>query len=74
MTARRTAVISSPFSGVFAVNAAAPGRRRGHVIYSGVSAVAAVATAVVLRPGPSADLPATFAESASSSLIGHYGR
>jgi hypothetical protein len=32
------AVISSPIFDVFAVNAAAPGPRRGHVIYSGVSA------------------------------------
>ena len=35
-------VISSPNWGVFAVTAAAPGPRRGHVIYSGVLAVAAV--------------------------------
>jgi hypothetical protein len=33
--------------GVFAVNAAGPGLRRGHVIYSGVLAVAAVAAVVV---------------------------
>ena len=45
--ARVTAVISSPFLGAFAVTAAGPGLRRGHVIYSGVSAVAAVAAAVV---------------------------
>ena len=35
-------VISSPFLGVFAVTAAGPGPRRGHVIYSGVLAAAAV--------------------------------
>ena len=45
--ARVTAVISSPISGVFAVTAAGPGLRRGHVIYSGVFAVAAVTAAGV---------------------------
>ena len=60
--------------GVLAVTAAGPGLRRGHVIYSDVSAVAAVAAAVAGCPGPSAGWPATFAESTSSSLIGHYGK
>jgi len=45
--AHSPAVISSPHLGVFAVNAAGPGLRRGHVIYSGVFAVAAVAAVVV---------------------------
>jgi hypothetical protein len=45
--AARTAVISSPNLGVFAVTAAGPGLRRGHVICSGVIAVAAVAAAGV---------------------------
>src|SRR5690242_730101 len=44
-TARVAAVISSPHLGVFAVIAAGPGPRRGHVIYSGVFAVAAVTAA-----------------------------
>jgi hypothetical protein len=34
--ARPAAVISSPSFGVFAVNTAGPGPRRGHVIYSSV--------------------------------------
>ena len=55
--ARRSAVISSPNLGVFAVTAAAFEPRRGHVIYSGVLAVTAVVTAVVSRPGPSVGLP-----------------
>ena len=42
-----TLVISSPNLGVFAVIAAGPGLRRGHVIYSGVSAVGAVAAVVI---------------------------
>ena len=46
-SARVAAVISSPNLGVFAVTAAGPRLRRGHVIYSDVSAVAAVAAAVV---------------------------
>ncbi len=40
--ARSAAVISSPNLGVLAVAAAGPGLRRGHVIYSGVFAVAGV--------------------------------
>jgi hypothetical protein len=43
--ARVTAVISSPFLGVFSVIAAGPGLRRGRVICSGVLAVAAVTAA-----------------------------
>src|SRR5207253_9718608 len=46
-TARVAAVISSPDSGVFAVTAAGPEPRRGHVIRSGVVAVAAVTAAGV---------------------------
>jgi hypothetical protein len=42
-----TLVISSPDSGVFAVTAAGPEPRRGHVICSGVVAVAAVTAAGV---------------------------
>jgi hypothetical protein len=38
ITARRAAVISSPIFDVFAVYAAGLGLRRGHIIYSGVSA------------------------------------
>jgi hypothetical protein len=45
--ARRAAVISSPDLGVFAVTAAGPEPRRGHVICSGVFAVAAVTAADV---------------------------
>jgi hypothetical protein len=55
--ARGAAVISSPDLGVFAVTAAGPGSRRGHVICSGVLAVAAVAAAGISCPGPSAALP-----------------
>lgn len=44
-------VISSPILGVFAVAAAGPEPRRGHVICSGVFAVAAVTAAGVLLPG-----------------------
>src|SRR6266568_4873307 len=51
--ARVPAVISSRDLGVFAVNAAGPGLRRGHVIYSGVLAVAAVAAVVVSWRWPS---------------------
>ena len=51
-----TVIISSLNLGVFAVTAAAPGLRRGHVIYSGVLAVAAVVTAVVSGRGPSVSL------------------
>jgi hypothetical protein len=47
-----TAVISSPDLGVFAVTAAAPGLRRGHIICSGVLAVAAVTAVGVSCPGP----------------------
>ena len=42
--------ISSPHLGVFAVIAAGPGSRRGHAIYSGVFAVAAVTAAGVPCP------------------------
>src|SRR5262249_60573210 len=52
-SAHIAAVISSPDLGVFAVTAAGSGLRRGHVIYSGVFAVAAVAAAVVCGCCPS---------------------
>src|SRR5262249_15607900 len=51
--ARRAAVISTPDLGVFAVSAAGSGLRRGHVIYSGVFAVAAVWGAVASCSCPS---------------------
>jgi hypothetical protein len=72
--ARVAAVISSPDLGVFAVTAAGPGPRRGHVICSGVFAVAAVAAAGISCPGHPPACPATFAQRTSSSLIGHYGK
>jgi hypothetical protein len=56
------AVISSPISGVFAVTAAGPGLRRGHVIYSGVFAVAAVTAAGVPCLVRSLACPASSAE------------
>jgi hypothetical protein len=57
-----TLVISSPISGVFAVTAAGPGLRRGHVIYSGVFAVAAVTAAGVPCLVRSLACPASSAE------------
>jgi hypothetical protein len=62
ITARGAAVISSPISGVFAVTAAGPGLRRGHVIYSGVFAVAAVTAAGVPCLVRSLACPASSAE------------
>src|SRR5215472_5963632 len=52
-SARVAAVISTPDLGVFAVSAAGSGLRRGHVIYSGVFAVAAVRGAVASCSCPS---------------------
>jgi hypothetical protein len=51
-----------PISGVFAVTAAGPGLRRGHVIYSGVFAVAAVTAAGVPCLVRSLACPASSAE------------
>ena len=67
----RTRLISSLVLGVFAVTRQVPGLRRGHVIYSGVSAVAAVTAAVLGHPSA---CPPTFAEGTLSLLIGHYGK
>ena len=69
ITARSPAVISSPNWGVFAVTAAGPGLRRGHVIYSGVFAVAAVTAAAVPCLVHSLACPAGSAEGIPSSLI-----
>ena len=53
ITAYGPAVISSPSWGVFAVTAGGLGLRRGHVIYRGVVAVAAVRAVVVSGCCPS---------------------
>ena len=67
--AQVAAVISSPILGVFAVTAAGPGLRRGHVIYSGVFAVAAVTAAGVPCLVHSLACPGEFCWGVPGSLI-----